>query len=116
MIYISMHMGFWPKIEKYTLQDTSRVLKIIPQEFYYVGVEGTVIESFPIWRIRKEKEILSYLKPKEKIILILCACEEKPDEPSGSLYNDWYLIKSENGILGWVKDFRKKVEGLPAAD
>lgn len=122
IVYVDDWMGFWSKRDKYVLDVNKRILKLIPQELYYVGIEAKVIKSFPLYRTREGVEILAHLKPDSKVIIL--ACDPSPTEPKGKkddiddyLY-DWYLIKSETGLLGWarLKSFEENLKGLPWAD
>jgi len=112
IILVDDWMGFWSKRDKYVLNNKTRKLDFIPQEFYYVGVEAKVKESFPIYRKRESSEIVANLKPDSKILIILCDASPKDCE------SHYYLIKSETGLIGWakLKSFQYKLEGLPWAD
>ena len=112
IILVDDWMGFWSKRDKYVLNNKTRKLDFVPQEFYYVGVEAKVKESFPIYRKREGSEIVANLKPDSKILIILCDVSSKDYECH------YYLIKSETGLIGWakLKSFQYKVEGLPWAD
>ena len=112
IVYVDDWMGFWEKTEKYVLNKETRKLQKITQEFYYVGLEAITKESFPIYKKREFKEVVANLKPKSKILIVLC-------QPSQSDYQkNLYLIKSETNLLGWCneKTLVNKVEGLPLAD
>jgi len=104
-------MGFWLRTKKYILTK-ERTLKLVPQEFYFVGVGGTVTKSLPILEERNGKEVVANLRVGSKVLIVLC--DTSPED-----YGDyWYLIKSDTNILGWVKqrDVYDYLEGLPMAD
>ncbi len=112
IVLVDNWMGFWQKRDKYVLDNKTRTLYLVPQEFYYVGIEATVKESFPIYKTRTGSEVVANLKPGSKIFILVC--DTSPDDYD----SHWYLIKSETGLVGWaaLKSFTGKVEGLPWAD
>lgn len=116
IVLVDDWMGFWSKRDKYTLDPKTRQLVLIPQEFYYVGVEGIVKEQFPIYRTREGNDIIANLK-KESSILILAWAPTK-NKKSVNSPEGWYLIKSSTGLLGWTtaKVVFERVGGLPLAD
>ena len=105
-------MGFWRKRDIYVLNKESRTLNIIPQEFYYVGMEAEVIEPFSLNHSRVDEDGITIVNAGEKIILLLCSPSK------GDFYEDWYQIKTSSGFVGWakLKIFYQKVKGLPWAD
>ena len=113
IVYVKQWMGFWAKNNKYVFEQKAKKLYEVPQEFYAVGVEATVKESFPIYKTREYKEVIAYLKPETKMTLLVC-------DPSPETHNaSWsYLLKSSSGLIGWAKEnqFSQKVQGLPLAD
>ena len=112
IVYVNDWMGFWQKTEKYILDKQSRKFVKTPQEFYFVGIEATVKESFPIYKTRDFKEVVANLKEKSKILIVLC-------EPnSQDFQKNRYLVKSETNLLGWCeeKTLLEKVSNLPLAD
>lgn len=112
IVYVDDWMGFWKKKDKYVLDRENRTLKLIPQELYNVDVEGSVLTSFPICQNRAGSKILADLAAGSKITILAC-------DPSNPDYDEqWYLIKTETGLLGWakLKTFRENVEGLFWAD
>lgn len=86
---------FWTKKDKYRIDRTTRMLKAVPQAFYYVGVEAGVLEMFPIYRGMDPSDIVANLRPGSTCIILVY-------DPRG-----WYLIKSESGLVGWAKDLRR---------
>jgi hypothetical protein len=91
-------MGFWSIREKYVLDKKSRTLQQVPQEFYYVGVEAEVRETFSIYKTRGASHVVANLKPKSECLILVC-------DPSPAQYgDDWYLIKSTTGLVGWAQE------------
>jgi len=110
IVMVGNWMGFWTQKEKYVLDKKERMLKPVPQEFYYVGVESEVKATFPLYRTKNGPEVVANLKPQSKCLVLLF-------DASSSLPNEWYLIKSSTGIVGWARYdsiFDKLV--LPLAD
>jgi hypothetical protein len=98
IVTVDAWMGFWSMREKYVLDKKSRTLQPVPQEFYYVGVETEVIETFPIYKTRSASHVVANLKPKSKCLILVC-------DPSPAQYgDDWYLIKSTTGLVGWTRE------------
>jgi hypothetical protein len=97
IVNVDAWMGFWSIREKYVLDKKSRTLQQVPQEFYYVGVEAEVIETFPIYKTRAASQVVANLKPKSECLILVC-------DPSPVQYgDDWYLIKSATGLVGWTR-------------
>lgn len=111
IVYVDNWMGFWTKTSKYVLTK-QRTLKLIPQEFYSVDTDGTVRESFSLQKSRNENTIVANLGKGSKINIVLCAAG------SSNYYEDWFLIRSENNLLGWAKgkEIFERVDGLSFAD
>lgn len=113
LIYVDDWMGFWAIRHKYQFDVKSRRLKPVHQEFYYVGIEATVQHSFPLLQTRDDASpVIARLKPNSKVLILLC-------DPSRKSYEDnWYLIKSDSGLLGWTREkgFPEKFKQLPYAD
>jgi hypothetical protein len=98
IVNVDAWMGFWSIREKYVLDKKSRTLQQVPQEFYYVGVEAEVIETFPIYKTRSASHVVANLKPKSVCLILVC-------DPSPVEYgDDWYLIKSTTGLVGWTQE------------
>jgi hypothetical protein len=98
IVNVDAWMGFWSIREKYVLDKKSRTLQQVPQEFYYVGVEAEVIETFPIYKTRSASHVVANLKPKSVCLILVC-------DPSPVEYgDDWYLIKYTTGLVGWTQE------------
>lgn len=112
IILADQWMGFWIKKEKFVLDDTAKKLKAVPQQFYFVGVEAKVKKSFPIFRTRTSKEVVANLMEGSTVLFVAS------DLSSGDYGDEWYLIRSKTGLLGWanIARIQEKVEGLPWAD
>lgn len=108
IVIVHNWMGTWLQTKKYFLTH-ERELKLVPQEFYFVGIETEVLGDLPILADRNSQQIVTTLKTNDKIVVLLCA-------PSDYWSENWFLIKSPNGLLGWVKALNMDNAGLPAAD
>ncbi|MBN1572415.1 MAG: hypothetical protein JW984_04380 [Deltaproteobacteria bacterium] len=116
IVMVNIWMGFWSMKEKYLLDDSSGRLNHVSQELYYVGIEATVKESFPVYKTRGEKNVVAETLPTSKILII--ACDPSPKcEDGGDFFCDWYLVKTNTGLIGWVrlKTLSDKLESLPWA-
>jgi len=105
-LYARGWMGFWQGVKKYTLNTKARRLEEVTQPFYYVGAEGTVKQSQPIYAAREKKTMVANLQPKSKIEVLL-------------KQGDWYVLKSTTGLVGWIheKDLtNQQYFELPYAD
>lgn len=122
IVHVGDWMGFWSKREKYVLDKKTRILQLVPQELYYVGIEAKVRGSFPIYKTRGDSTIVANLKPPSKVLILLCdpspTSKGETDDYFDDYFCDWYLIKSETGIVGWarLKTFYRRLEGLVWAD
>jgi len=98
-------MGFWIITRKYVLTKDRNLVEV-PQEFYYVGVTGKVFKPLTLYRTRQTKQVLATLRVGSEAEIIL------------SDGKGWYLVKSENRLLGWVKEesLMKSMLNLPVAD
>ncbi len=112
IILAEQWMGFWIRKEKFILDDTTRKLKAVPQQFYFVGVEAKVKKSFPIFRTRTSKEVVANLMEGSTVLFVAS------DLSSAEYGDEWYLIRSKTGLLGWanIAGIQEKIEGLPWAD
>ena len=91
--------GFWVIHDTYVLEKPQHTLKKVPQEFYYVGVPATVKKTFPIYSTPNEPTVVANVKPKSKVMILLCApFKENLEGPK------WYLLKTETGLIGWIKE------------
>lgn len=107
-------MGWWRIRNEYILNQLIRTLQLIPQELYYVGVEGKVSTTFPLYTTKKKARSIARLKPQNKITILLYDFCHKGDGPQ----RNWYLVKSEHGLVDWASenDIETKIGGLPWAD
>ena len=98
-------MGFWIITRKYVLTKDRNLVEV-PQEFYYVGVTGKVFKPLTLYRTRQTKQVLATLRVGSNAEIIL------------SDGKGWYLVKSENRLLGWAKEesLSESVSNLPFAD
>ena len=96
--------GYW--LMKVQYEYTSdRVLKVIPQEFSFVGVDATVKEPFPIFEKRDSEKIVKMLEKDSRVHLILTnfAANSSPTWHSDDVQNRWFLVKAPDGVVGWMK-------------
>jgi hypothetical protein len=98
-------MGFWIITRKYVLTKDRKLVEV-PQEFYYVGVAGKVSKPLTLYRTRQTKQVLATLRVGSQAEIVL------------SDGKGWYLVKSENRLLGWVKEesLMNSMSNLPIAD
>jgi hypothetical protein len=98
-------MGFWTITRKYVLTKDRKLVEV-PQEFYHVGVTGKVSKPLTLYRTRQTKQVLATLRVGSNAEIIL------------SDSKGWYLIKSENRLLGWAKEesLMNSMSNLPIAD
>jgi len=123
IVLVDGWMGFWGIRDKYVLDGSTRTLRHIPQDLYYVGVQGHAIRSFPVYRTRSGNEVIANTMPGSDFLIL--ACDTSPsclnDYGNPDDYScDWYLIKTVTGLVGWVRcetlmDY-EKVDGLTWAD
>ena len=97
--------GFWLITRKYVLTKERKLVEV-PQEFYHVGVTGKVSKPLTLYQTRQGKQVLAILRVGSKAELIL------------SDNKGWYLVKSENRLLGWAKEesILQSISDLPLAD
>lgn len=101
---ITKWMGFWVKKEKYVFGKNLAVA-ILPQEFYGVDVEGTVTATFPVYQKRDGKTVLANtLKGSKFKVLLWDPASRKTDGANEDFQNQWYLIQTESGFVGWVQE------------
>jgi hypothetical protein len=117
IVLVDEWMGFWALKEKYVLDNSSGKLRQVPQELYFVDVNATVRESFPVYKTRDGRSVVANTLPNSRILII--ACDPSPRCPeSGDYFCDWYLIKTVTGLVGWVRleSLSERVVSLPWAD
>lgn len=116
IVIVGNLMGFWTIKQKYVLNKEKRILEYIPQELYFVGQEVTVTKGFRIYKSIMDTTIIFNFEPKEKTVILLYTPSVKFNDPNRKVddfYSDWYLLKSETGIVGWarLKSFKDKLSG-----
>ncbi|AGC41389.1 hypothetical protein MYSTI_00030 [Myxococcus stipitatus DSM 14675] len=104
--------GFWNGRDKYVVDPKTQKLTLVPQEFYYVGQEATVRESFPITQTRSDKKPVAQLAVGSRIQVVAAA--RVPGSPHTAFA---YLVKSSTGLMGWTTPevLSAKTDGLPWA-
>ncbi|TLD68650.1 hypothetical protein FEM03_21660 [Phragmitibacter flavus] len=96
-------MGFWNKTEKHVFTQDLQ-LTHIPQEFYTIDVQGTVIKTFPVYQTRNAKKILANTRQGSQFKILLWDPASRTSEREHvSFDNEWYLIQTESGFTGWVQ-------------
>lgn len=123
IVLVDGWMGFWSIRDKYVLDKRTRILRHVPQELYYVGVEAHAKKSFPVYKSRTGSDVIANTMPNSNFLILACDPSPKCLNKYGEVDNyscDWYLIKTVTGLVGWVRfetlmDY-EKVGGLPLAD
>jgi len=119
-------MGFWMRTDLYILKDSNHRLENINQDLIAVvhyadsdetGVKCTVLESFTVFVDNDGRETLEIPDPGDSFFIVAYDNSPVPQGQgsySGEERNEWYLIRTESGLSGWVSlsDFWDKVEGL----
>ncbi|ATB30762.1 hypothetical protein [Melittangium boletus] len=104
--------GFWTRRDKYVLDRKEWKLREVPQEFYSVGAEATVKQTFPITFERSPKATpVANLAKDSRIQVLLVSPSTQKGQPA------YFLVKSTTGLLGWttLSELEQKTEGLPFA-
>ncbi len=95
--------GFWTKTEKHVFAN-DLTLSLLPQEFYSVNVEGTVLQSFPVYQTRDGKTMLANTRKGSKFnVLLWDPASRKVENENENIDDQWYLIRTESGFTGWVQ-------------
>lgn len=124
IVLVDGWMGFWKIRDKYILDTSTRTLRHIPQDLYYVGVDAHAIKSFPVYRSRSGNEVIANTLPGSDFLVLACdtspTCLNAYGDPDDNYSCDWYLIKTVTGLVGWVRcetlmDY-ETVDGLTWAD
>jgi hypothetical protein len=123
IVYVDDWMGFWKKREKYQLDQAKNQILIVPQQYYFVGIDIKINKSFPIYKYYEKYNKTAVAKPvianlKETTTATILLYAPLPTTKNGGETPEWYLIKSESGLLGWapLSSFIDKVDGLTLAD
>jgi len=123
IVLVDNWMGFWLIKDKYVLDTSTRTLRHVPQDLYYVGVEGHAIKSFPVYRSRSGSEVIANTLPDSTFLVLACDTSPTCLNAYGDADDyscDWYLIKTVTGLVGWIRcetlmDY-ETVDGLTWAD
>ncbi len=97
-VLVNSQKDFWTKRDKYVLTQDHK-FQLVPQEFYWVGEQATVIRPLSVYSNRDYKSVQTELQVDEKVTIALYAPGGSPAEG----FSGHYLIRSANGQLGWVK-------------
>jgi len=100
------HMGFWTLNELYKINQKTHKLEVVPQDLYYVGISYEMTCERPIYAKKGSSVVIDTLYPKTNAQILLFDSDlnpaQKKDEDD-SHYPGWYLISTENGVLGWLR-------------
>ena len=112
IVYIDHYTGFWTQRDKYEIDPSTGKLIHVPQYGYFVGVRATVKKPFVIYREQELQHKVALLARDSEIELILYA------PGNNELVAHFYLVKSQTGLTGWVKEFDvfDYLEGIPYFD
>ena len=96
-------MGFWTLTQKWALAGSGQA-KLVPQEFYAVRAPGTVKRTFPLVMKRGSADVVARLREGSKVeVLLWSGSLPTVEEAESNVKKDeWYLIQSEGGLIGWV--------------
>lgn len=97
-VLVNSWKDFWKKRDKYVLTQDHK-FQLVPQEFYWVGEQATVIRPLSIHSSRDYERVQTELQVDEKVAIVLYAPGGSPAEG----FSGHYLIRSANGQPGWVK-------------
>jgi len=111
IVLVDEWVGFWKRRDKFVLDAKKAQLRKVEQDVYWVGQEATVKKSFPLQRSRTDSAVVANLAPDTKVLVVAAA------PPSAQGPNDWYLIKSSTGLMGWarIEYGSELLDGLPWA-
>lgn len=107
---ITRWMGFWAKTEKFVFGKNLE-LTVLPQEFYGVDVEGTVTATFPVYQKRDGKTVLANTLKGSKFKVLLWDPASCKADSEGS-QDQWYLIQTASGFVGWVQEKQLGAENV----
>jgi len=88
-------MGFWERRETYTYDSRAGTFTHVPQEFYWVGKPYKVSSASPLHRSREDSQVVAHLKQGSTVTFVAFW--------AGAADSDWYLLRSETGIVGWAR-------------
>lgn len=104
-------MGFWTRTLKHEVT-AAEGLRLLEPEFYHVGVKGRVLKTFELKLNRKDGGVLA--RPRVGSDVELLAYHRDPAKSNGEddEISDWYLVKTETGLMGWVQMGTLRDEGV----
>ena len=112
-------MGFYSLDFEYRFNTEDKTLTYIHQYVYDIDVPAEVIKPFSVLKYRYDNSaVVKTLSPKTKINLVKVdltpQCKEEISDYRFDDNCDWFLINTDNGVLGWcrLKNFMDNVEGL----
>lgn len=92
--------------DKYVLEKGKHTLHLVPQEMYYVGEEHKVLSSFPIHYSPVRHDVVANLENGSRALVMALKqipLPRKANSDPDRLTDDWLLIKSRSGLLGWAR-------------
>lgn len=104
--------------DKYVLDKKSRKLVLVPQEMYYIGKQHKVLRGFPIYYSRQSKSVVANVERNSTVIVLAYVPSPPGTDPKRhDVMQDWFLIKTQSGLLGWVRlqTLSRYVEGMQGA-
>lgn len=110
--------GYVAITNKYILNKKARTLELVPQEMYYIGAAHKTAERFPIYYSRQSKSVVATVERNSTItILVYVPAPPGTDLDKHDMMQDWFLIKTQSGLLGWVRlqTLAEYVEGMQGA-
>lgn len=104
-------MGFWTRTLKHEVT-SAEGLRLLEPEFYAVGVKARVLKTFELKLNRKDGGVLA--RPRIGSEVELLAYHRDPTQGNGEddEISDWYLVKTETGLMGWVQMGTLRDEGV----
>jgi hypothetical protein len=117
-VYTRNHMAFWWRTEKFAQNPKTRRLVVVPQPAYFVGVPAKVQEPFNIrYNHDTSSGVVAVVGADTEIQVVLYWRGPGPRKGLAGQENDWYLIKTAKGLMGWARFgyFQPKVTELPFA-
>jgi hypothetical protein len=102
-------MGFWERRETYTYDGRAGTFTHVPQDLYWVGKPYKVASTAPLHRSREDAQVVASLKPGSTVTFVAFW--------AGAGDSDWYLLRSETGVLGWARlsELQEHLVGLVQA-
>lgn len=106
--------------KKFALNSKTRQIEEIRQPMYYIGKSFKAEKSFPVFLSPTDTSIVANVEPKSQVLIIAVAFQpvkQKTTDPNKyETFEQWYLVKTHSGLMGWVRDQDAMQHlGIPAA-